>query len=504
MKRKILCALLAATMAVSMTACGGGNAGGGSGTPGASDAADAELTDDNITLKYWHYEDQELIEMMAEGFMKEHPNITVEVRRIDDMSTDLSAAAAAQDFPDVFQGTDSDTALANFYWRDISEYYDADPETKNLMSSINTDGIGCFATSARFAVPGYYQPNAFYIDRNVVNKLNLTMPSSDWTWNEMIDLVKAATVDDRSGMKYYGMSCSEVRLDSVYHNLPMKVKGEFGFDGKTFDLTDWAAVEQEQADLKVGGYVCPAPDTQEMEDWSGDWGTWYGATGHVAVFSSTLQMYLTYWGSEGYQEAIGTDIVPMPMPKRDEDTFHTMATMYMAGVSSSCKYPHEAYELLKWMTYGKDGWMYRLNNIYSDKSLTNSAGIPYINAYTIAPITEDTEVWDKYKALITEGMDDDHKAYWDAYFDSIHYPTCGGWISIAGYWNFCDQYFNNIGIHDIVDKGLGKAADYVEEANRQANYYHAEAMLNYFGSDGYDVLSEEEINEYQAIIDQGL
>ena len=52
-----------------------------------------------------------------------------------------------------------------------------------------------------------------------------------------------------------------------------------------------------------------------------------------------------------------------------------------------------------------------------------------------------------------------------------------------------------------MDQGKAKAADYVEEATEQANYYHAEAMISYFGPDGYDVLSDEELAQYQAVVD---
>ena len=123
--------------------------------------------------------------------------------------------------------------------------------------------------------------------------------------------------------------------------------------------------------------------------------------------------------------------------------------MYMGGVSTSCEHPYEAYVLLKFMGWGVDGWNERIK-IYSDTSITR--------------------------------------------------PVPSGWYSIAGYWNFCDQYFNNIGIHDLVDGGQAKAATYVEEATRQANYYHAEAMISYFGPSGYDVLSPEELEKYEAIV----
>ena len=133
---------------------------------------DYNVTTDNITLTYWHYEDQGMADRMCEAFMELYPNITVENKVISDMSTDLSAAAAAGTFPDVFEGTDSDTALANMYWADITEYWNADPENKNLMPTIDEYGIGMFDTSVRFAAPMRYWPSAVFIDRNVIETLN--------------------------------------------------------------------------------------------------------------------------------------------------------------------------------------------------------------------------------------------------------------------------------------------------------------------------------------------
>ena len=101
------------------------------------------------------------------------------------------------------------------------------------------------------------------------------------------------------------------------------------------------------------------------------------------------------------------------------------------------------------------------------------------------------------------GMDDEHVECWRKYFKSCMHPISFGWTSIAGYWNYCDEYFNNIKIHDQVDSGKAKAADFQDEATRKANWYHATAMLNYFGGNGlYDVLSDEEKAEYQQMLDE--
>ena len=139
--------LLAAAMVVGTAACGSStNADTGSGQT-AQGSGEEGVTTDNITLTYWHYEDETTINTLAEKFMEKYPNITVETKVISDMSTDLSAAAAAGQFPDVFVGTDSDTALANMYWADITDYYNNDPETANLMATINEYGIGIISGS---------------------------------------------------------------------------------------------------------------------------------------------------------------------------------------------------------------------------------------------------------------------------------------------------------------------------------------------------------------------
>lgn len=190
---------------------------------------------------------------------------------------------------------------------------------------------------------------------------------------------------------------------------------------------------------------------------------------------------MNVWGTDAYAEA-GMDIVPYVIPAVDEveGLHNSIATIDMGGVSSGTEYPREAYELLKFMGWGVDGWKTKLE-VFSDPTITNAAGVAMKHDSMPAPITMDEEIWAGYRALYP--TDEEHGKYWDAYFESCMQPIPFGWMSIAGYWNFCDQYFNSIGIHGLVDSGTAKAADYAEEATEQANYYHAEAMMDYFGID---------------------
>lgn len=521
MKRKIIAAVLALSMVLGLTACGGSNGGGGGSSSSATTVSGeteaveingitynkaTDLTTDEIELTYFNFDQDETCKYLADRFMEIYPNIKVNAvyENVSTYNDTLLALIADQKTPDVIMFSDADFALSNMLVQDISSFWNSDPETANLASTVNDCGLGCYETSGRFAVPVKFFPGVMYIDLNVLETLNVPVPSRNWTWAEMIQLIKDCTVlDSPDGMAYYGCGYYN-RLDSYYGIAASQtIKGEFGFDGTDFDLGVWAIGEQEFSDLKLGGYIAPVTETQEMEDWMGDWEEWCGNSGHVALFTEAFWTFQSSWAS-GSAEANDLDIVPYVVPAVSaEDAsadHHTIATIDYGGITTSCKYPREAYELLKFMSFGVDGWKTRIE-LYNDESKTNASGNPLKYDVMPAPITKDQGVWDAYIDMYCKGMDDEHVGYWKEYFASCMQPISYGWTSIAGYWNFCDEYFNKIGIHDLVDKGTAKAADYATEATEMANYYHASAMIQYFGPTGYNILSEEDIAKYQAMVD---
>lgn len=521
MKRKIIAAVLALSMVLGLTACGGSNGGGGGSSSSATTVSGeteaveingitynkaTDLTTDEIELTYFNFDQDETCKYLADRFMEIYPNIKVNAvyENVSTYNDTLLALIADQKTPDVIMFSDADFALSNMLVQDISSFWNSDPETANLASTVNDCGLGCYETSGRFAVPVKFFPGVMYIDLNVLETLNVPVPSRNWTWAEMIQLIKDCTVlDSPDGMAYYGCGYYN-RLDSYYGIAASQtIKGEFGFDGTDFDLGVWAIGEQEFSDLKLGGYIAPVTETQEMEDWMGDWEEWCGNSGHVALFTEAFWTFQSSWAA-GSAEANDLDIVPYVVPAvSSEDAsadHHTIATIDYGGITTSCKYPREAYELLKFMSFGVDGWKTRIE-LYNDESKTNASGNPLKYDVMPAPITKDQGVWDAYIDMYCKGMDDEHVGYWKEYFASCMQPISYGWTSIAGYWNFCDEYFNKIGIHDLVDKGTAKAADYATEATEMANYYHASAMIQYFGPTGYNILSEEDIAKYQAMVD---
>ena len=525
MKKKILALLLVACMMVGIFAgCDNGNA-GTSGYVG-TDTVDGDnyelkeingysykkyldMTEEEITLTYFHFDQDETVKYLADRFMEIYPNITVEVvyQNVADYNTTLNSLIATGDTPDIIMYSDCDFALSNALLANVDSYWQTDPETAELATTVNEAGLGTFNLSEghRYGVPVKFFPGVIYVDLSVLETLNLEVPTQNWTWAEMIQLIKDATVlDSPDGTAYYGLGYYN-RLDSYYGIAAAQtIIGEFGFDGVDFDLSAWAVGEQEFSNLQLSGYVAPQANTYDAEDWLGDFEAWFGASGHVAVLSEAFWTFQGTWNTPTWKEEYDFDIVPYVIPAVSaEDAssgHHSIATIDYGGITTSCQYPREAYELLKFMSFGIDGWMTRIE-AYNDETITNSSGLALKYDVMPAPITTNEAVWNAYIDMYCAGMDEEHVEHWRNYFASCLHPISFGWTSIAGYWNFCDEYFNSIGIHTLVDTGAAQAADYVDEATRKANYYHAQAMLDYFGPESqYNVLTEEEIALYTQMV----
>ena len=158
-----------------------------------------DLTQDEIELTYFHFDQDETVQALAERFMQIYPNIKVTVQyenvsTYDDTLLTLMGNSSGGIKPDVIMYSDCDFALSNMLLSDISAYWDSDPETQKIASTINSAGVGTFMTKARYAVPVKFFPTGMYIDRNVLEALNMDEPDRNWTWEDMIDLIKEATV----------------------------------------------------------------------------------------------------------------------------------------------------------------------------------------------------------------------------------------------------------------------------------------------------------------------
>ena len=202
MKKKILAAALAAIFTVaSLTGCGASADENTTATGASSEAATAATTDtDSIgdvkltVLCGYAGEDPhgQYVYSYAEEYMKEHPNVKIEIQAIstNDIYTKLSAMATTpDDLPQIFF-TSAD-AVATLHDLGL---------TRDLTGLISDDLAGEFANGVLDSCklddeiayfPVALQPQAI-IYRKDRFEAGLTIPT---TWDEFIDCAKALTKD---------------------------------------------------------------------------------------------------------------------------------------------------------------------------------------------------------------------------------------------------------------------------------------------------------------------
>lgn len=446
---------------------------------------DVEDVPEDITLTYYHFGENEMVEYLAGEFERTHSNITVNVV-YEDEAVYMEKLLEYQEkdaLPDVFVFAECDSVLEYGMLSDISEYYNADEETRELLDTIVENRIGCYETTARWAVPVTILPSIMYVDGQVATKLGQELPTQAWTWDEMLSFVKNCTVYDHSDGVHFGLS-SVIELDRYYAIAANQTAlGEFGFDGTQFHMVTWLSGEEQISDLDMAGYVAPLQGTVDMKDWTGDENTWCGDTGRVAVLAESFEDF------EGFSQKV----LPYPMPILEEGnsaTHNTFARMELGGVSATCEHPEEAYELLKFMSYGIDGWNARIQFYHENKNA----------AVDSIPCTKNETTWKAYVDMYCAGMNDADKTLWENYFASCKRPIPNGEGVIAGFSSYREEYFDKLdSFHGIVDLG-NRPEQLVQEAEKNANRYHAEAMLAYFGAEGYDILDKDAIALYEGML----
>ncbi len=439
------------------------------------------MTTDEITLTYLNFDQDETTQYLAQKFMEKYPNITVNAQYLSTSGyndTLLNMTASGQT-PDAFMFLGNcDFVLSNQIVGDMTEYWENDPENDNILPTINECKIGYYGTDSKWATPIKFFPDAVYLDMTVFENLNLDMPDMNWSWSDMIDTIKAAT-DMNQSPAYYGLACYHSMVTYYPIASSPSVIGEFGWDGNSFNMDLWAVGLQTYADLINANYVSPNRDSDEMEAWMGDFTLWQGDTGHVAMMFEAFWTYMNLWNEDSYVVDKNIKFVPYVIPAdyevADDEVWNSFGILDMGGISSGTEHPREAYELLKFMGWGVEGWNARLE-LYSDDSIVNAAGNPLRKDVMPAPITLDSDVWSAFRQMYP--TDEERGPYWDYYFAHCTRPITWGSNTIPGFDSFIANAYS--GVEQAVFDGAS-AYDYAEELTQKANEYNSQAMSEIFG-----------------------
>ncbi len=434
-------------------------------------------TTDPITLSIMAWDDFEMLQALAASFSEIYPNITIEIIRTttDNVTADLTNYAAAGSLPDIFMFLDLDPLLASPYLAEITEYIENDPEADLLYPTLQTmgyvDGKRCYFMAGEFL------PAAVYLDMNIFETLNVEMPGQDWTWDEFVELTQTMT-DPTQNIWSFFCSMAEHPVTMGPIALTSGAKAEFGWNGESYNFeSGWAeALEIQMENVRLGNTLVWGSDAHLAVDPSNEWP---GQTGHVAIipdaFWTLNNIYTTPLALDR-----GIKMVPYNPPIGAEDAGQ-LAFIDCVAISSGCEYPREAYELMKFLFWGKEGWEARIE-LFPTLVWEGTEN----KAYTIPnclPMLQDEElIADFIKLMPDLGYWND----WESFMDNIQNPVTYGGRTIPGFAAFlANAYqggdFNGVqNIETAVDSGAADPWDYTTWLAEQGRYYYDQAMAAFF------------------------
>lgn len=437
-------------------------------------------TTDEFTLTFMTWDDFEMAEALAASFMELYPNITVEIIRTTtaDVNGDLTNMAANGALPDVYYWLDLSPLIANPLMADITEYIENDEEAQTkLYSTLRkmgyVDGKRCYFMSGEMLL------GTVYLDKNIFETLNVDMPAQDWTWDDFVELTQTMTDPSQNIWAYFNGMYAPVTFGPI--SLTPNAIGEFGWNGSEYNFeAGWVeAVELQIENARLGNTCDMASDAYIAI--AGD--EWAGQTGHVAVVTDASWTLNNLYTSPMALDR-GIKMVPYNPPIGAENGGQ-LAFLDCVSVSSQCEHPREAYELMKYMCWGKDGWLKRCE-IFPTIVWEGTDTI----AYTVPncfPMVEDDEVRAAYAALLPDlGYWND----WDAFLSNIKNPVTWGSRVIPGFQTFVDfdyhgsDYNGVTGIENAIREGVVDPNDYVDILAQKGMERYNEAMAAFYAAYG--------------------
>lgn len=436
------------------------------------------LAEEEITLTYAVWDFYDVYNYMADKYEATHPGIKVEILELggtDVFMSNLGNLAAESKFPDVFQHLNLDACIQNGWFADITEYVEVDEEyQKNLFPSLQRGG---FIDGKRcFYVPNKIMPVVVYLDQNVFKKENVELPPADWTWDDMINLMETMTRPDMQ-LWAYNSFLGILSIGPVA--LAENAIAEFGWDGENYHFEDgWADCITQEAEYRRLNYR--ADSDPNYATIMGD--VWAGNSGHVAMqHDAWWTMQWTYSASDSAERAVS--MIPYAVPASTDVTVsNALSFIDMGAVSSSTKHPAEAFDLLKYMSYGKEG---TLAKIEAYANLKNEDGSVIYRVPDWTPMTTDEEVWDAYWALYQTNDAEywaDKNVDWDTLEKQLQRPVPLGGVAIPGFNTFLAEvysgsdYNGTVGIEAAVFGGVADPYDYTEMLNQKGREYYDNIM----------------------------
>jgi len=481
-KRTVIVALILAMFVTIMSGCmsGGNSDGGNQNNPpntntntntnantstqnqGNSDSKDPAPTGEQVIITYVNWNlgteaENNIERQMIRAFMESHPNIKVQLDESFDYSAygdSLSAAAAAGKLPDVIMLPNIPFGLTNEWLLNLKDLTANDPEWSNLPKTLEEAthyGNGIYAIPAGMFFMGYY------INQDLFANANLPELNFSPTWDEFVNAIRTL---NKPSEGIVGLA-EEVQIPEWYPASQKQELGWFTWDGQQYHLNDAAFIKgvNEAKQLFRSKYTYESLSEDQKAQYNAGWFGDVWNQGKIAIrWDGT-------WATRDYSNLnFKSKFIGVPGGR------FTLVGDYM-GIAKNSQNPEAAYEFAKFMTFGKDGILKRME--------LNTDG-----SYTSLPLTTDQSVLDQYFAGgAYPGLQEAYNVIDQAIVEGVKIVpgyVRSRWEAPTGV-KIGDKDNANLGdlIFDSM-RGNTKIEDYAEQINRLANeeYKKAAETLN--------------------------
>lgn len=383
---------------------------------------------------------------MIAAFEEAHPNIDIQLDESFDYSKygdSLAAAAAAGKLPDVMMLPNIPFGLTNEWLLNLNDIASSDPEWANIPKALENAthyGSGIYAVPAGMFFQGYF------INQDLFEQANLPELNYSPTWDEFLNAVKTLNNPSEDVL---GLS-EAVQIPDWYPASVNSKLGWFTWDGQQYHLNDPVFIGgvNKAKEIMQGKYTFDSLSEDEKAKYNA---TWHGDVwnqGKVAV------RWEGTWATKDFSNLnFKSKFIGIPGGK-----FILIGDFI--GISKSTEHQQEAYEFAKYMTFGKDGILKRME--------LNTDG-----SYTSLPMTTDQSILDQYFA--NGGYEGLKEAY-----DNIDNAILEGVKFIPGVVRSRWEAPTGVKVGDKENANLGdlilnsiqggtKIEDYAEQINKLAN-----------------------------------
>jgi multiple sugar transport system substrate-binding protein len=493
--KKIFLLFSMLTLSIMLFACGQETV--ESEIPTETDTVDTIPSQDMVTITYaaWNLgneSDNGIERRMIQAFMEKYPYINVEVierPRIADEEgneTDVqwdeffATQASIGKMPDVFQSDSVIKAVLNGWAEELTSVASLDTEYLEIAADIRN--ASTFQNRV-FALPQAMFYMGYFINRTAIGRSSsgAIIPEYGITFS---DLMAAAEINSRQPVLggdgiagidgvYDIVGWLPAQFDSSLGWFTYNEEG-FHFDSLSFRLAiDEVKKYYGSSRLEYSSFVLEAQDNVDDRYGVGSvfengkqsikWGGSFNLRNWLAM---TLNPESGLFGAD-------IDFIGTPSVDTDGVNVHRIPIIldYIA-VGQGTKNLNEAYLFAKWMGFGKDGYLKRLEIAENN---------PEAGAVNFAPILQDSELLDQYFELYPTLIEYEKivRNHQDFIIESIH-KSVPGYVNVRwqGQYDanrnmsqaFDDIIKGNLELADALQAGLNTLANqYFNEVKNQLN-----------------------------------